>query len=103
MRVEQRTNVAERGRHAAPTLLGAEDAYAPVLYFCSDQFDAKMRFVGRATAADEIDIQTGTDRRLVAIFARRGHQIGALCVNAPAELPRHRAATAARSNVSSPV
>ncbi|WP_159083372.1 oxidoreductase C-terminal domain-containing protein [Streptomyces sp. P3] len=101
MRVEQWTNVTE-GRHAAPTLLGAEDAYAPILYFCSDQFDAKTRFVGRAIAADEIDIQTGTHRRLVAIFARRGHQIGALCVNARAELPQHRAATAARSNVSSP-
>ncbi|MFI7643928.1 NAD(P)/FAD-dependent oxidoreductase [Nonomuraea sp. NPDC049400] len=101
MRVEQWTNAAEQGRHAALTLLGAEDAYAPVPYFWSDQFDAKMRFVGRATAADEIDIENSTDRRLVATFARHGHQIGALCVNAPTELPRHRAAIAARSNLSS--
>lgn len=98
MRVEQWTNAAEQGRHAALSLLGADDAYAPVPYFWSDQFDAKMRFIGRANAADEISVATSTDRKLVATFARQGHQIGALCVNAPTELPRHRAAIAARAS-----
>lgn len=94
MRLEQWLNAAEQGRHAALTLLGADAPYAPVPYLWSDQFDARMRFVGRANAAEEITIETSTDHQLVATFFRQGHQVGALCVNAASELPRHRAAIA---------
>jgi NADPH-dependent 2,4-dienoyl-CoA reductase/sulfur reductase-like enzyme len=99
MRVEQWTNAAEQGRHAALTLLGADDAYAPVPFFWSDQFDARMRFLGRTNAVDDVRIETSTDDRVVATFARQGVQVGALCVNAPRELPRQRAAIASRARV----
>lgn len=94
MRVEQWTNAVEQGRHAALSLLGADDAYAAVPYFWSDQFDARMRFVGRANGAEQVHIELASDDSLVAVFGRQGVQVGALCVNATRHLPAHRAAVA---------
>lgn len=94
MRVEQWTNAVEQGRHAARVLLGADDAYATVPYFWSDQFDAKIRFVGRANGAEQVHVETVSDDSLVAVFGRNGVQVGALCVNATSALARHRAAIA---------
>lgn len=92
MRVEQWTNAIEQGRHAARTLLGADEAYAPVPYFWSNQFDANMRFVGRANGAEQVFVDTSSDNALTAVFGRNGVQVGALCVNRTARLARHRAA-----------
>ncbi|MDT0276364.1 NAD(P)/FAD-dependent oxidoreductase [Blastococcus goldschmidtiae] len=94
MRVEQWTNAVDQGRHAARVLLGAPGAYAPVPYFWSDQFDARMRFVGRANGAEQVHVESVTDDSLVAVFGRNGVQVGALCVNATSRLPHHRAAIA---------
>lgn len=96
MRVEQWMNAVEQGRHAALTLLGATDAYAPVPYLWSDQFDARMRFVGTAQAAHQIHIEHRGDDAMVALFGRGGVLVGALCVNATRELPLHRKAIAER-------
>jgi NADPH-dependent 2,4-dienoyl-CoA reductase/sulfur reductase-like enzyme len=96
MRVEQWTNAVEQGRHAAMSLLGAREAYAAVPYFWSDQFDARMRFVGRANGAEQVSVESASDDSLVAVFGRQGIQVGALCVNATKELPRHRAAILAQ-------
>lgn len=103
MRVEQWTNAVEQGRHAALTLLGADDAYASVPYFWSDQFDAKMRFVGRANGAEQIHVESISDDSLVAVFGRHGVQVGTLCVNSTRELPRHRAAIRAQHAYASAV
>ena len=52
MRVEHWTNAVEQGVHAAGPLLGdRQDYFASVPYFWTDQFDAKLRFVGRASGA----------------------------------------------------
>jgi NADPH-dependent 2,4-dienoyl-CoA reductase/sulfur reductase-like enzyme len=96
MRVEQWTNAVEQGRHAARSLLGWDEAYAPVPYFWSDQYDARMRFVGRANGAEQVHVEALSDDSLVAVFGRQGVQVGALCVNATRELPRHRAAIRAQ-------
>jgi NADPH-dependent 2,4-dienoyl-CoA reductase/sulfur reductase-like enzyme len=96
MRVEQWTNAVEQGRHAARTLLGSDEAYAPVPYFWSDQYDARMRFVGRANGAEQVHVESVSDDSLVAVFGRHGVQVGALCINATRELPRHRAAIRAQ-------
>ncbi|MEH0553976.1 NAD(P)/FAD-dependent oxidoreductase [Streptomyces sp. B21-101] len=92
MRVEQWSNAVEQGRHAATTLLGADGTYASVPYFWSDQFDAKMRFVGRANAAEDVHIERSDDASLVALFGRDGVIRGALCVNAPRQLALYRKA-----------
>jgi NADPH-dependent 2,4-dienoyl-CoA reductase/sulfur reductase-like enzyme len=92
MRVEQWTNAVEQGRHAAATMLGGHEVYAPVPYFWSDQFDARMRFVGRTNGAEQMRVESVSDTSLVAVFGRSGTTVGALCVNATSELPRQRAA-----------
>lgn len=92
MRIEQWTNAVEQGRHVAMSLLGSGEAYAPVPYFWSDQFDAKMRFVGRANAAEQIHVVRSSDTSLVALFGRDGVIRGALCVNAARQLALYRKA-----------
>lgn len=92
MRVEQWSNAVEQGRQAAISLLGGTQAYAPVPYFWSDQFDAKMRFVGRANAAEQVHVARTGDASMVALFGRDGVIRGALCVNAPRQLALYRKA-----------
>ncbi len=92
MRIEQWSNAVEQGRHAATTLLGGDDAYAPVPYFWSDQFDAKMRFVGRANAAGDVHFVRTGDASLVALFGRDGVLRGALSVNGARRLVTYRKA-----------
>jgi len=92
MRVQQWNNALTQGRHAAATLLGHQDACAVVPYFWSDQFDARMRFVGRSNAASEVRIVESTDTKLVALYARDGLIRGAVCVNAPRQLALYRKA-----------
>lgn len=92
MRVEQWNNAVTQGRHAAGTLLGQGDSCAVVPYFWSDQFAAKMRFVGRSNAASDVRVVESSDRRLVAVFGRDDKIRGALCVNAPRQLALYRKA-----------
>ncbi|WP_033292640.1 NAD(P)/FAD-dependent oxidoreductase [Amycolatopsis jejuensis] len=96
MRVEQWSNAVSQGRHAAGALLGAREPCTVVPYFWSDQFDARMRFVGRSTAASQVEIVESSQDKLVALFGRDGAIRGALCVNAPKQLVRYRSAIEAR-------
>lgn len=92
MRIEQWTNAVEQGRRAAMSLLGSDETYAPVPYFWSDQFEAKMRFVGRANAAEHVHVEHTGDTSMVALFGRDGVIRGALCVNAARRLAAYRKA-----------
>jgi NADPH-dependent 2,4-dienoyl-CoA reductase/sulfur reductase-like enzyme len=92
MRVEHWTNAVEQGRHAARTLLGSRDAFGAVPYFWSDQFEAKLRFVGSGTAATEIVVEEASEDRLIAVYGRDGLVRGAVCVNAPRQLAKYRGA-----------
>ncbi|WP_062214064.1 NAD(P)/FAD-dependent oxidoreductase [Streptomyces sp. NBRC 109706] len=92
IRVEHWTNAVEQGRRAAQTLIGHGEAFTAVPYFWTDQYEARMRFVGRAAAASEVAVREWTDDRLVAVYGRDGLVRGAVCVNAPRELARYRAA-----------
>lgn len=87
MRIEQWTNAVEQGRFAARSLLGAVDEpYSSVPYFWSDQFTAKMRFVGRTNAAEHVVIQQADESTVVALYGRDGLVRGALCINATRKL-----------------
>lgn len=97
MRLQQWTNAVEQGRHAAMTLLGGGDSYAAVPYLWTDQFEARMRFVGRTNAADQVRVEHRGDDALVATFGRQGVQVGALCINATRDLPAHRQAILERA------
>ncbi|NBE50018.1 NAD(P)/FAD-dependent oxidoreductase [Streptomyces boluensis] len=92
MRVEQWRNAVEQGGRAALSLLGDTDAFAAVPYFWSDQFDAKVRFVGVAGGADTMHVEQTGDTSMVALFGRDGVIRGALCVNAPRLLARYQKA-----------
>ncbi|MBB4931150.1 NADPH-dependent 2,4-dienoyl-CoA reductase/sulfur reductase-like enzyme [Lipingzhangella halophila] len=92
IRVEHWTNAVEQGRRAAHTLLGNGEAFGAVPYFWTDQYEARMRFVGRASAATEVAVKELNDDRLVALYGRDGLVRGAVCVNVPRELARYRTA-----------
>lgn len=96
MRVEHWTNAVEQGRHAASTLLGEHAPYQAIPYFWTDQFDARVRFVGRAAPGDDIAVSRPRDGALVALFGRAGTLRGALCANAPRHLAQYSAAVKER-------
>ena len=90
MRVEHWTNAAEQGAHVALNLrhLAAGepyDAYEPLPFFWSDQFEHRIQFLGRAAADDEVQVVAGSvaDAKFLALFGRNGRLHGALGVNAP--------------------
>ena len=66
--------------------MGENDAFAPVPYFWSDQFDAKIKFVGHVNGDDSIHVTQPSESSLVALFGRGDRLRGALCINAPRQL-----------------
>ena len=94
MRVEHWTNAAEQGTAAARALLAGAGAvpFAPVPYFWSDQYDAKIQFVGVAAPDDEVRVVHGSvaERRFVALYGRAGRLVGALAVSRPRLLMAYR-------------
>ena len=95
MRVEHWDNAIAMGAHAARTLLagpeGAE-AFAPVPWFWSDQYDRKVQLAGRAGADDDVEVVSGSveERRFVAFYGRSGRVVGVLGMNQPAKVARWR-------------
>jgi len=83
MRLEHWTNATEQGVHAARRLLGHEEAFAPVPFVWSDQYDRKIQTVGVVSADAEVHVAHGTlaDRQFVALFGREGRLVGALGFN----------------------
>ncbi|MBL5973751.1 MAG: NAD(P)/FAD-dependent oxidoreductase [Candidatus Leucobacter sulfamidivorax] len=97
MRVEHWTNASEQGRHAVTTLLGDSAPFSSVPYFWTDQYDTKLRFVGRAAGFTDSRIESMTDDKLVVTIGRDGVLIGALCLGAPRHLARYKAAIQAKT------
>lgn len=94
MRVEHWDHAIAQGGHAAATLLAGDgaEAFTPVPWFWSDQYDRKIMLAGRPAGADEVRIVEGSldDRRFVALY-RRGDRVAAvLGMNRPAPLARWR-------------
>jgi hypothetical protein len=90
MRVEHWTNAAEQGAAAARNLLAvaagrSPSPYAAVPFFWSDQFDARVQFLGRATGDDDVEVVAGSldEGRFAAIYTRNGRLRAALGVSMP--------------------
>jgi 3-phenylpropionate/trans-cinnamate dioxygenase ferredoxin reductase subunit len=103
MRVEHWSNAVEQGAAAAKRLLagpGEAVDFAPVPYFWSDQYDAKIQFLGRCCPTDEVRIVDGSidDRRFVALFGRDGRLVGALAFSRPRLLMAYRKMLAAKTS-----
>lgn len=97
LRIEHWDHAADQAEHAARTLLawGAGEqgeAYDPVPWFWSDQYDRKIQFAGRAAATDEVRLIDGSfeERRFVVLFGRDGLVSGVLGMNRPAPVIRWR-------------
>ena len=90
MRVEHWTNAAEQGAHAAKNLLASLDGeeqapYEAVPFFWSDQFDARIQFLGRAVAGAVVDVVAGDTAagKWCAMYSLNNRLIGVLGVSQP--------------------
>lgn len=98
MRIEHWDNAVAMGVHAARTLLAdlagrRGEAFAPVPWFWSDQYDRKIQLAGRSAADDEVALVAGSyeERRFVVMYGREGRLVGVLGMNMPAKVMRWRA------------
>jgi len=103
MRVEHWSNAVEQGAAAAKRLLagpGEGVDFAPVPYFWSDQYDAKIQFLGRCCPTDDVRIVDGSveERRFVALFGRDDRLVGALAFSRPRLLMAYRKLLAAKTS-----
>lgn len=95
MRIEHWTNAAQQGMAAARALLagpGNAEAFAPVPFFWSDQYETKIQFVGRSRPDDEVRVVHGSvdEGRFVALYGREGRLVGALAFDSPRLLNEYR-------------
>jgi 3-phenylpropionate/trans-cinnamate dioxygenase ferredoxin reductase subunit len=91
VRLEHWTNASEQGAHAARTLLADPDhaeAFAPVPYFWSDQFDVKIQAIGLPGPDQDVVVVEGAPEsgRFVACFGREGRLVAALGFGRPRQL-----------------
>jgi NADPH-dependent 2,4-dienoyl-CoA reductase/sulfur reductase-like enzyme len=93
MRVEHWTTASEQGAAAARNLLaemtGSERTpYSEVPFFWSDQFDARIQFVGRAEGGETTHVVVGSpnDRQFVTLYESNGRLVAALGVSRPRQL-----------------
>lgn len=90
MRVEHWTNAAEQGAHAAKNLLATLNneplqPYEAVPFFWSDQFDARIQFLGRVSADARVDVVAGSvaDGKWCAIYSVNNRLTGVLGISMP--------------------
>ena len=90
MRVEHWTNAAEQGAVAAQNLVATlrnepMQPYSAVPFFWSDQFDARIQFLGRAFSTSTVDVVAGSvvDGRWCAMFSTNDRLTGVLGVSMP--------------------
>lgn len=83
MRIEHWTNAVEMSAHAASSLLGSNDPFAPVPYFWSDQYGVKIQFFGRSTDFDEVRVVQGdpASGEGIALYRRGDRLLGVLGLN----------------------
>ncbi|MFI1357923.1 NAD(P)/FAD-dependent oxidoreductase [Streptomyces sp. NPDC020898] len=85
IRLENRTNATEQAMAVAGAILGEDRPYAPVPYFWTDQYDAKLQVHGFLPADAEVDVVEGdlAARRFVARYRSEGRVTGVLGWNMP--------------------
>jgi 3-phenylpropionate/trans-cinnamate dioxygenase ferredoxin reductase subunit len=92
LRVEHYDNAQNQGIHAAGAMLGAEELYAPVPYFWSDQYELTLQYLGHAAGGERLLIRGDVERRSFTAFYLDGDRIrAAFLVGRPREmLPTRR-------------
>lgn len=104
MRVEHWTTASEQGAAAASNLLAVSRGeqpkpYGAVPFFWSDQFTARIQFLGRANGDETAHIVVGSpdDRSFVALYEKDGYLKAALGVSRPKQLMPFRKLLAERA------
>ena len=104
MRVELWTTASEQGAAAASNLLAVSRGeqpkpYAAVPFFWSDQFTARIQFLGRANGDETAHIVVGSpeERSFVALYEKDGYLKAALGVSRPKQLMPFRKLLAERA------
>ena len=106
MRVEHWTNAAEQGAHAAKNLLAALNnteltPYEAVPFFWSDQFDARIQFLGRVTkdAVAEVVAGNPAEGKWCAMYVANNRLVGVLGVSMPKLVMPSRALLSTHTSV----
>jgi len=106
MRVEHWTTASEQGAAAARNLLATMRGEEPrpfvdVPFFWSDQFTARIQFVGRAEGGENVDIVVGSpqERQFVALYESGGRLVAALGVSRPRQLMPFRKLIGERATI----
>ena len=104
MRVEHWTTASEQGAAAASNLLAVSlgeqpKPYAAVPFFWSDQFTARIQFLGRANGDEISHVVVGSpeERSFVALYEKDGYLKAALGVSRPKQLMPFRKLLAERA------
>jgi NADPH-dependent 2,4-dienoyl-CoA reductase/sulfur reductase-like enzyme len=106
MRVEHWTTASEQGAAAARNLLAVARGQEPrpfvdVPFFWSDQFTARIQFVGRVEGGENVRIVVGSpeERQFVALYENAGRLVGALGVSRPRQLMPFRKLIGERASI----
>ncbi|WP_261376626.1 NAD(P)/FAD-dependent oxidoreductase [Nocardioides sp. J9] len=87
MRLEHRMNAAEQGRAVAQGILGSSAAFAPVPFFWTDQYDARIQMAGVfSEGAVEVVTEYDGGTRFLVEFQVDGQTEGVLNWNAAREM-----------------
>jgi NADPH-dependent 2,4-dienoyl-CoA reductase/sulfur reductase-like enzyme len=99
MRLEHRMNATEQAMAVAANLLGANQPFAPVPYFWTDQYDTKIQAYGIFPSDAELRILDGTPAqgRFTAAYGHHGAVAGVLGWNSPREVRQLRRLVAERA------
>lgn len=103
-RIEHWTTAREQAAVVAGTIVDPEftgPAVPPVPYFWSDQYGARLQFLGTATGADDVRLVSGSleGEQFVVLYGRAGRLVGALGLDAVRELMRFRPLIAAKAEI----
>jgi 3-phenylpropionate/trans-cinnamate dioxygenase ferredoxin reductase subunit len=95
-RIEHWDHAIEMAQFAARRLLKGDDepveAYTPVPYFWSDQYDRKIQLAGRCRPDDQVQVVSGStdERRFVALYGRGDKLVAVLGMNRPRDVMQFR-------------
>jgi 3-phenylpropionate/trans-cinnamate dioxygenase ferredoxin reductase component len=93
LRTEHRMNATEQAICAARNMLGAGEAYDPIPFYWTDQYEARIQAFGLLPQGSEVVIVEGgpQERRFIARYIHAGQIAGVLGWNMPRELRTERA------------
>ncbi|XVX20132.1 NAD(P)/FAD-dependent oxidoreductase [Actinomycetota bacterium] len=93
-RIEHWQGALERPAIAVAHLLGTGATVGPAAppYFWSDQYDARIQFVGASADADDVTYEVGgpDSDSFLAVYRVKGEPIGALGLSCPRDFTRFR-------------